>query len=252
MSKLLILNYHDVLPNEGSQPNNLFQLHLSVFLRQLDLIQQANIPIITLSEWKKSTKNEALSIALTFDDGYRSHYQTVFPALEERSIRATFFPVLGWMEQEGFMNWAQLQELRNSQHEIGAHGYQHKKLAWLSNHELHKEIVDTKIQFQERLGGPIHHFAFPFGVYTQRIVKSIKDAQYQKVLTTQSILNEDPTEFVLHRFNVKNTMDTNDFLQLLNGNVAALRKRRNRSSLSLAYNRFLCLGNLVYNKKSNL
>lgn len=250
MKKLLILNYHDILIKDTSNIENDFTVTYNQFTEHLDLIEQSNLPIVRLSEWKETNRTEDLLVALTFDDGHISHYNYIFPVLQERNIQATFFPIVSSIEQEGFMNWTHLNEIQENQHEIGSHGYSHKKLAWLPEREMQSEIMKSRKLLVQNLIGPVNHFALPYGVYTKNTLQYLANANYETVLTTESQMNLDTSSFVLHRFNIKNSMDGNHLLQLLNCNARTLKKRKNMSRTGLAYNRLSSLVNLFYFQKA--
>ena len=148
------------------------------------------------------------------------------------------------------MNWTNLEEIEESLHEIGSHGYSHKKLAWLSEKELRSEILKSRKLLNQNLSRPVPLFALPYGVYTNRTLRLLAEANYETVLTTESKINLETSSFVLHRVNVKNNMDASHLLQLLKCNPQALRKRKNISRIGLAYNRLSSLVNVVHFKKS--
>ena len=43
------------------------------------------------------------SVQLTFDDGYASDVEAALPALAERGLTATFFPLAGMLGQPGYL-----------------------------------------------------------------------------------------------------------------------------------------------------
>lgn len=62
------------------------------------------------------------------------------------------------------MSWEQVKEI--SQHSlctIGGHTVSHLALNKLSDYEFNKEVSDGITKIQEKIGKPIHHFAYPYG-----------------------------------------------------------------------------------------
>lgn len=80
-------------------------------------------------------------VALTFDDGPSGRFtRRLLEGLEERDVKATF--LLCGYRLETYQKLAQ--QIFDSGHEIGLHGYTHRDMATLSRRELVKEIRDTK------------------------------------------------------------------------------------------------------------
>lgn len=243
MNRLLILNYHDVRPKEAGKKYDKFTVEINQFLNHIELIESTKIPIINLSDWREMNKSEDLMIALTFDDGYASHFNFVLPLLQDRAIKASFFPTVSKIEQEGFMNWDNLREILDKNHEIGSHGNTHKRLTWVSERTLHAEILTCRNHLRQKLNIPVDYFSLPNGTYTKKTLLYLANSDYKRVLTTSSKINSNKSAFLLHRFNVKNTWDCDHLLELLNCVPSTIMKKRITSRAGLAYNRISSIFN---------
>ena len=93
--ELTIIMYHYVRPIVGSEFPGIKGLELSKFKKQLDFFEE-NYSIINTEQLIETVlKNKELpqnSCWLTFDDGYKDHYQYVMPELLKRKISGAFFP----------------------------------------------------------------------------------------------------------------------------------------------------------------
>lgn len=98
---LLILTYHRVLPCEHperdrEQPGMIIspeRLH-----RHIEVVKALGAVPIHLDEWLKRRRNApnllpTLSVAFTFDDGWRDNYLYAYPVLKEEQVPATIFLV---------------------------------------------------------------------------------------------------------------------------------------------------------------
>ena len=95
MSKLTIVMYHYVRDLQNSAFPRIKGLDISSFRRQLDFLQAkySFLPMGDLTACiKTSTPLPDNACWLTFDDGYRDHYEYVFPELVSRGIEGAFFP----------------------------------------------------------------------------------------------------------------------------------------------------------------
>ncbi len=149
MKNLTILAYHEVtsepqplMPEYAIEPKQLQQ--------HLDWLVQNGFQFIGSQQLLEAQQhNKALpekSVLLSFDDGYQSFYQHVYPVLKQRNIPAVLSVVGRWLEpaeqqqvnfggqlvsRQHFLSWAQLKELQASGLvEIASHSY-----------DLHKGIV---------------------------------------------------------------------------------------------------------------
>lgn len=95
MSKLTIVMYHYVRDLRNSAFPRIKGLDISSFRRQMDFLQ-AEYSFISMEDLtaciKESKPLPDNACWLTFDDGYRDHYEFVFPELASRGIEGAFFP----------------------------------------------------------------------------------------------------------------------------------------------------------------
>ena len=93
--RLTIVTWHYV---RDDAPVELYARSVAEFSHQLDHIGEAFIPV-RLDDVAAAAQNTgkplpANACLLTFDDGYRDHYDVVFPALAARGWQGVFFPVV--------------------------------------------------------------------------------------------------------------------------------------------------------------
>jgi peptidoglycan/xylan/chitin deacetylase (PgdA/CDA1 family) len=118
----------------------------------------------------------ALYVALTFDDGYLSHYH-IAKYLYEEGIKATFFVVTHLKNFEGkpllTIYPELLQEMNDMGHEIGSHSCTHPILTELPPWRLEHELVESKNWLEKTLKRPIKGFAYPGGFYNKNVVLAV-------------------------------------------------------------------------------
>ena len=97
MPGLTIVMYHYVREIANSRYKNIKGLEYEAFKSQLDFIEE-NYRVISaddLFDYKQTgaalPQNACL---LTFDDGYKDHFQYVFPELQKRKLKGCFFPAV--------------------------------------------------------------------------------------------------------------------------------------------------------------
>ncbi len=129
---------------------------------------------------------------LTFDDGYVSHYSTVFKLLQQYQYPAAFAVFPGKLDGDvvgrSTLSWAQVTEMSQSPLvTIVSHSVTHPSdLTTLSDPDLHRELTDSKQQLESKLGIPIRYFAYPEGNQDERVVAATEAAGYEVALIMNS------------------------------------------------------------------
>ena len=103
MSELSIVMYHYVRPIKESKFPGIKGLELEGFKRQLDYLAE-NFSIVSTEEVINATKYATPlpkdACWLTFDDGYKDHFEHVMPELLKRKLHGAFFPPRVAIEEE--------------------------------------------------------------------------------------------------------------------------------------------------------
>ena len=94
-NNIYIVMYHYVRNVKKSKYPNLKGLEFTEFKKQISFFKKnfnflSNSQFIEILNSKKIPKKK--SILLTFDDGYRDHYEYVFPFLKKQDLSAVFYP----------------------------------------------------------------------------------------------------------------------------------------------------------------
>ena len=123
------------------------------------------------------------AVALTFDDGYASWEEVVWPVLDELDLSATFFVCSGFVglgpeaaarfTREHLLRRQMLRPLTPVQlrrladqpgFEIGSHTVHHADLTRTSHaDDVTAEIVEDRRRLEDLTGRPVSLFAYPFG-----------------------------------------------------------------------------------------
>lgn len=187
-----VLLYHSI-----DAPDNEDRLSLRVsrdnFLAQMTWLRERAYSVVPLRELLSATTNEAQpSVALTFDDGYRS-LAWAFGILREFGFPGTVFVVprlingvrapTAYWERWGHLDWDDLGRLVDSGIEIGAHSMTHPDLRRCTDDELEEEVAGAKALLETRLGGGVTSFSYPYGRYDKRVRLAVERAGYRLACT---------------------------------------------------------------------
>jgi peptidoglycan/xylan/chitin deacetylase (PgdA/CDA1 family) len=140
------------------------------------------------------------TLAVTFDDGYRSVLTHALPVLERLGIPGTVFvptdfvgadAPMSWpgidhwigtpYEKELVgMSWDELGTLREAGWEIGSHTCSHPRLSQLDDTTLLRELRDSRAACEDRLG-PCRTLALPYGDGDARVLSVAEEAGYSGI-----------------------------------------------------------------------
>jgi peptidoglycan/xylan/chitin deacetylase (PgdA/CDA1 family) len=171
----MILSYHSL-----DQSGSVISLAPAEFRFQMDCLARSGRPVVPLFDLSKSPG----SVAITFDDAFRSFYQVAFPILQEYRFPATVFVVTGhsggfndWTSQPAgiprmeLMSWRETDEVYRYGVSIGAHTVTHPRLSQLGASEVQRELVESRDEIQNRLGAVVDTFAYPYGDHNAAVRK---------------------------------------------------------------------------------
>jgi peptidoglycan/xylan/chitin deacetylase (PgdA/CDA1 family) len=242
VKQVLVLNYHaiDIGDTSGRYNNDpVFAVPLADFQCQLDLLQQLGIPVVSIEDICTGKVTAEKSVAITFDDGYRSDCDIAVPALEQHGMRASFFVPTSRLEDEP-ARWADFRSIVSRGFEVGSHSVSHRYFTDISASEQYEELRVSKMVIEDKLGVGVPYFALPGGKYSKETIDLAKKSGYEAVLTTNFALNNpDKQPYLIHRWTVKRQTNPEDFEKTVRQEPATIRKKTAVSMLKKQMNRML-------------
>ena len=182
---LPVLMYHHMVP-EGEDCNAM-TVTPGKFRSDLDTILAKGYTPVLPRELAAGESLPEKPILITFDDGYRSNYDLVYPILREYGVKAciSIIVLMPDLPTDNFCTWQQLREMTASGLvEIGSHSYRlHNLGGGKGNYEkdgtngVERRPGETDADFQTRVLddiqmshdriaeelGSVTCFAYPFG-----------------------------------------------------------------------------------------
>jgi len=123
-------------------------------------------------------------ISLTFDDGNASDVEVALPALRERGLTATFFPVAGKLGQPGYLDAAGVRALSAAGMRVGSHGMWHRSWRDLDTQTEREELAVARSLIGSAAQAPVRAAACPFGSYDRRVLGALRRHRYEQVFTS--------------------------------------------------------------------
>ena len=193
MSDVIVLCYHAVSPTWPAE----LSIEPDAFERQLTKLLRRGYRPATVREAIAEPPAER-TLAVTFDDAYRSVLDVARPILDRLGIRASVYVPSAWPDRDApmtwpgidhwlggpherelwCMSWTQLRGLADLGWEVGSHTRTHPRLPALGAGELFEELAGSRADCEAGLGRPCDSLAYPYGAVDERVVEAAGRAGY--------------------------------------------------------------------------
>jgi len=162
------------------------------FRAHLNYLQENDFNVMSLTDMvevlREGQEVPDKSLAITFDDGYISIYETAFPMLQEFGMPFTLFvstePVNN--RQPGYMTWAEIREMSDAGVTIANHMVTHPHMLeraaresreqWLAR--LEAELLAAEATITEETGQSHRYLAYPYGEYDPAIKALLREQDF--------------------------------------------------------------------------
>ena len=118
---------------------------------------------------------------ITFDDGYYSNYEYIYPILKKYNIKASIFIITDKIGKEidgiKYLGWNECLEMQNSGLvEIFSHSKEHVFYDKFPVRKIRDDVKESYKEIEEHLGKQkLKVFAYPYGAYTDETVRTLKN-----------------------------------------------------------------------------
>ena len=234
--RLSVLMYHGTIKSEADIPPQretgakLYDLADEMFKKQMNYLKTWSCFVTTVDRLDPNRFN----IVLTFDDGEENNFFVAYPILAQNGFPAYFFVTANRVGEDGYMTWQQLKAMQKEEMIIGSHGLNHIILTDLSDAELNRELLDSKVMIEDNLNSKVKDFAVPRGFFNEKVVEAARRAGYQNIFVS-GIKNIPPD--CIGRIAVKSDWTIRRFKQALK-NQTPLNERLFYSAKKITKNLF--------------
>lgn len=233
-----ILSYHNI-----GDDSAYFTVHPGTFAKQIEYLANSNYHPVKLSELVNRVKNhEDLSncVALTFNDGYKSFYTTVWPLLKKHQLPATCFLTVEFLDttietSEGLqfqtLAVAEMREMQESGLvEFMPQTQQTVRLSQVIFEAAITGINNACNDLKTLLGTTSCIFAYPKGDYTAELANHLrKEGNLMGAVTLrEGLVKEDSDSFALPRNSIDSRTSFAQFKGKLGGAIDRYIKAKKR------------------------
>jgi peptidoglycan/xylan/chitin deacetylase (PgdA/CDA1 family) len=195
---LPVLMYHRIA-DDGEPRAQRWRTEPAAFEEQLHWLREQGFRSVDVDEWAGAAALDqplpGRGVILTFDDGFVDFGEEAVPLLQKYGFRAELFVVSGhvgatdswdtaWERREPLMDWQALADLPPDVVRIGSHTVGHAPLTAISSQEVVRELVESRITLEDRLGRRITTIAYPFGLNDGAVQRLAGAVGYEVGYTT--------------------------------------------------------------------
>jgi len=218
MNIKITLMYHDVYHNDIKESGFQNIGAIPYKLRSVEFDNQ----ISAIAKFCESGKINKSEVALTFDDGGESFHSIIAPILEKHGFKGYFFITTGLIGTKGFLNEAQIVDLHNRGHIVGAHSHTHpKNISVLTSSEIENEWTKSVKILNQIISGKVKAASIPGGFYSERSRIALKKNDIEYIFTsapTNKINHNSDGQSIIGRFTIKKGTTNEAVIQLMNHN----------------------------------
>ena len=144
----------------------------------------------------------AKPIMLTFDDGDLDQYETAVPILDKHGFKGAFFIMtvaIGRRGKQPYMDKAQIKDLSDRGHAIGAHTWDHHNVKKYQGDDWKIQVEEPKAKLEAIIGKPVKYFAYPFGLWNKQALPELQKRGYVAAFTLADKRNDDMPLYTVRR-----------------------------------------------------
>ena len=210
--------YHDVVLGEGESFN---KININRFREQMKYIIENEYETQVFADLDKQDKIIGKKVLITFDDGYVSNYDLVFPIMKEYNLKFNVFlevSKIGY--KDNYLNWDMIKVMNESGLVgFGAHTFNHVDSRYISERNYKEEIELVNMLIEKQIGLLVKDYCFPFGAYNDYIINYLSEKQvYKRLYTSDGSKNSNRNGTrVLGRVGIDNNDEIDIFIEKLQG-----------------------------------
>lgn len=182
---------------------------IDTFKKQLAFLKNQDFTVWTLGKAVEKLKNKEeipkKTAVITIDDAYKTFISGAVPLLKEYDYPATLFVNTETIGGGSFLSWDHLKQLKKQGIEIGNHSHAHGHFLDMKEAERIKRFKEDTRQaqekFQKHLGVRPDLYAYPYGEYTPKMQKALRQMGFKAAAAQRSgVLHSENDYFAIPRF----------------------------------------------------
>jgi len=231
---LPVLMYHHIVP-DGEKTNGM-TITATRFRTDMQWLVDHDYTFVLPHELAAGDIPEK-PVMVTFDDGYRSNYDTLFPILKEMNVKIALALVVSRtdLEDSSFLSWDMCREMSQSglvefgSHSYDLHNFDERGGCYVQGtaNGIQRKKDESQTEYADRVWGDLYHsievleeqlgtevcyFAYPFGVMSMDAVGFVQGHFDVTVTTNSAVWDLDKGLLDMDRITISMEKSVSDFL----------------------------------------
>jgi peptidoglycan/xylan/chitin deacetylase (PgdA/CDA1 family) len=154
-------------------------------------------------------------ILITFDDTREEQYRIGVSEMNKYGFKGVFFIMTVSINRPGYMTKAQIKNLSDNGHSIGAHSWDHHPATKYKGKDWDIQLLNPKKQLESITGKPVNYFAYPSGEWNSQAIAQLKNYGYQLAFILSTKRNSVEPLFTTRRLIIAGSMSTEEMLRAI-------------------------------------
>jgi peptidoglycan/xylan/chitin deacetylase (PgdA/CDA1 family) len=200
-----ILCYHQIRNWTGTDSKQAkdYIIEENNFRAQMKMLADSGyhtvLPDEVLSYLEKGTPLPEKPVMLTFDDTDDDQFTIAKPELDKYKFKGVFFIMTVSIGRPRYMTKEQIKQLSDEGHTIGAHTWDHHMVTKYTDVDYPVQLQKPRELLEKITGKPVKHFAYPFGLWNDKIIQPLKDAGYISSYQLASKRSQSDPKYTIRR-----------------------------------------------------
>jgi peptidoglycan/xylan/chitin deacetylase (PgdA/CDA1 family) len=180
-----ILCYHhikEILPGD-SEYRKTYTVTPAHFEAQMKTLSEQGFQTVSPDDLYNylvyDTKLPKKPVMITFDDTHEEQYRLGASTMEQYGFKGVFFIMTVSLNRPRYMTATQIVALSEKGHAIEAHSWDHHRVTKYTGKDWDIQLLKPKKQLETLTGKPVHHFAYPFGLWNTEAINELKKRDYR-------------------------------------------------------------------------
>jgi len=179
--------YHKITDNEKKDN---YDVTIKSFEEQIRYLYQNSFKTIIPEDVPRLSENNDIKlIMISFDDGYETDYTIALPMLRKYGFKGVSFVTTGFLGKDGYMNWGQIQKLKEGGFSIQSHTHTHSLLKATHGGNIKQELSISKKSIEERLKSKVISLSLPGGSYSKKVRTIALELGYRYIFNSKPYVN---------------------------------------------------------------
>ncbi|WP_343674192.1 polysaccharide deacetylase family protein [Chitinophaga sp.] len=211
-----VLCYHNI----GTAGEDALHISKQHFYEQLQYFYDNGYVTITPDElyahMNRGAPLPSKAMMITFDDSHAEHYTIAVPVLNKFHFKGVFFIMTVCLNKPGWLTTDEVKDMASQGHIIACHTWDHPNLALHPTYSIDQQLIKPKKYLEKITGAAIRYFAYPYGAWSEQVVKDLKQVGFIAAFQLDSHQQSADTNFTIRRILVAGKWTGSQLKEVMN------------------------------------